>query len=138
MGYIAFNDGAAANVISSSPAPMTRFLGWKPKNNPVGPRHHALGTGIPYKIKLRDEQLASFSIVAIARVDLDIPLRFQQHAEQGGVFTVYTEDTSARVYTCYLAEGSTVSIDGPDENYEYSLSLTVMNNAQTTLMICNY
>jgi hypothetical protein len=134
-----------ANIVFNSitlqspvPAPGNRFLSWRPKANPIGPRHAALGSGQPYKVKLRDEQQASFIITNLRPSDLDTVLQFQDWAEQGGVFTVNTQDASSRSYTCYLAPETTVEIQGPDQDYEYSMSLTVINSAQTGRMLCVY
>jgi hypothetical protein len=138
MAYVAWNDGVASTLDNGYPAPANRFGSWKPEAPVVGPRHHALGTGIPYVRLHRTEQRVTLVIDKVPPSRLDLALRLQLHLRSAGSCDVYTLDAGARAYLgLYLAEGGDIEISDPDENNEHTVTIQLMNPAGTR-MLCVY
>lgn len=136
MSYVEFNDGSLVTLSNGLPAPGNRFLNWAPKPVVVGPRHHALGTGIPYVYKHALVHTVTFVLAEFPQSKLADLLRFKAHLDNGGSFTLYTEDAAARTYpNCYLAEGGSVDLSDPDPvELLRTLTATVMNAAGTPFL----
>lgn len=131
----------AATLVNGLPAPADRFAGWTPFRRPVGPRAHALGTGLPYKYRLRTDYGARFRLEYIKPTRHELVMRLIDHLENGGVVTVNTGDAAGRSYAaCYVAEGFDLSgaLEQSDRRtIEYTLTLELINSGAAD-MLCLY
>ena len=138
---ITWTDTAARTLDNGLHAPGGWFAGWTPFARSVGPRAHALGTGIPHKYEFRTDYGARFRLEHILPTSHGLVLRLIEHLENGGVVTVNTGDAASRSYAeCYLAEG--YDLRGVFEMtnrraFEFTLSLELIN-AGGEFMLCLY
>lgn len=125
-------------LTNGAPAPGDRFRGWIPISIPIGPLHHALGTGIPYKWTHRDDYGAKFSLPYIPNSEQDTCAQLIRHLLKGGLITVNTGDDDNNTYDCYLWPGSTPELSPPDpKDLKRVLTISVLNGVQED-MICAY
>ena len=136
---IEFNDGSGNTVIANGfPAPGDRFRGWKPLVNPVGPMHHALGTGVPYKYVHRTDYGAKFELPYLPNTAQADCIRLMGWLLIGGSVTVTTGDVLGGTYTCYLWPESDPELSVPDpKDLRRVLSLSLLNSTESP-MICQY
>ncbi len=136
---ITFSDDAGFVTIANGfDPPGDRLRGWKPLVSPIGPLHHALGTGIPYKYVHRRDYGAKFDLPYMPNDSQDDCQRLIDWMLSGGDITVNTGDTLGHSYTCYLWPGSEPELSAPDrQDLRRVLSLSVLN-ADAERMICEY
>lgn len=143
MASITFTDGIGTATITQADdgMPTSRFNNWRPNPMPIGEAAHGLGDGFLYRFKHRSDYRASFEMPRIKATDEDIVQRFKMHAEEGGVFTVTTDDSESNEYTeCQRAPDSEIEFELSDvELLEYTLRLTVLNVATSPVPLrCVY
>lgn len=134
------DDEGAETLVNVMPDAASVFTDWVPFQRSVGPRHTALGTGIPYKYGHRTDYGATFRLEHIAMHDADTAARLLRHLENGGSVTVNTDDMDGNVYTAYIAEdgdtdGALTRMGAP--LVEYVLDLKLINAAGAP-MTCLY
>lgn len=137
MAYITFNDGSAATLHASIPAPGDRLANWIPTNyRPVGGATHVTANERRHVFVVRRQYGAAFEVRPLyaggqAPSDLDIAERIVAHLRDGGTCALYTEDADAAEYTnCALWPGSVPSIRQIDpRTLEYALSIHLINLA---------
>jgi hypothetical protein len=128
----------AATLTNGKPAPGDRFTAWTPFTAPIGPRYAALGTGVLFSWAHRIDYGASFQLVEIPRTSLDLVMRLVRHLIAGGVVTVNTGDSAARVYSAGLRPETEPRLERSDrQNIEYTLSLELINRTGAD-MLCTY
>lgn len=139
MAYISFNDGETRVVRSVTPAPGDRFRDWVPTPIIIGPRHHALGSGIPYVVEHRTDYKVQFSIHQIRPADLANVVRLARWVGLGGIVSIFTEDLSGRAYQAYMGEGDDPPmLSPPDDEYLHDLQCSFMVYGSPYIPICNY
>lgn len=106
-----------------------RFGGWTPDGDPIGPRHAALGTGRPYVYEYRRDYSVRFTVGNFAPWQEPELVRFKLALESGLAITVFTGDSLGNVYTCYLREGATPSIQQDPETLDLSITVELINSA---------
>lgn len=129
MASITFTDGTGAVTLTNGQSgPGNRFREWTPTINRVADRRYALGTGVAYEYLFREDSLASFAIEGLPATQMENVARFTRWALAGNTFTVNTTDNNNRVYTCRIAEGSSVEVSQSDPTFfEYTMRVTVAN-----------
>jgi hypothetical protein len=141
MGAILFTDALGSDTLDNGfPAPGDRFRGWTPIDEPIGPLHHALGTGVPYKWVHREDHGARFTIAYIPNESQALAARLVAHLKRGGSVRVETGDTQNNVYdTCYLWPGSTPELSPPDpKDLRRTLTLAILQPGATEPLVCLY
>lgn len=133
------DDIGEATLASPAPAPGSRFAGWTPGVNKIGPKDVVLGTGRTNVFNFRTDYLASFQINYLTSAQLVVVHRLIEHLQTTDAEVVVTlEDDSEHEYTCVLAPGTVPQITFTDRRMlEYSLSL-VLKNTEANPMIADY
>jgi hypothetical protein len=136
---ISFTDDTGfVSITNGFPVPGDRLRGWKPLVSPIGPLHHALGTGVPYKWTHRRDYGAKFDLPYIPDSAQDDCQRLIDWMLTGGIITVTTGDQFTSTYECYLWPGSEPELSGPNpQDLKRTLSLSVLNS-EAERMICQY
>lgn len=139
MASITFTDNDGAVVLSNGlTSPGDRFRAWVPLVSPIGPLHHALGTGIPYLYEHRCDHGAKFQLPYIPNASQSDTLRLIRHVLRAGVFTVSTGDAYGAEYECYLWPGSSPEMSEPDPiTRERTLTVSALNSTEA-VMTCVY
>jgi hypothetical protein len=140
MASISFTDGSGTVEISNTLTSVaSRFQKWVPLVNPIGPLHHALGTGIPYQYEHRCDHGAKFVLPYIPNTVQSDCTRLLRHLLRAGSITVDTDDLTGNSYTCYLWPGSRPELSDPDPvTLERTLTLSVLNSDDDEVMECLY
>lgn len=143
--FISFTDGVGAAQLDNGKTAIaagvgSRFSGWAPFTNPIGPEENALGTGALYRFAFRTDYGASFELRDIPNSNLAIALRLIRHLLGGGTVSVTTGDTSGNVYgTCGLAPGAKPSLTMENATEQtFRLQLSLINLGAAADMICLY
>lgn len=131
MARIDFTDTiGAASLASPYPAPANRFLAQQPDYAHIGPRSYPMGGGPAIGFRFRGDDLLTLRIPGLRLgTEHDTALRLKAHLlSSGATCSLVGENVAATTYTAYLAPGSDVTIEGPDEHNEYTFSATFANN----------
>jgi len=137
---ISFNDGSGSQTITPT-AGDQRFNGWRPLPMTIGERAVGLGDGDTYQWVHRTDYGAAWRLPNLANSTEAVLQAFLLHANQGGVFTLTTDDSEANVYdSCKIAPGTLIELSDPDpETLEYTLTGAVINRATAaTPLRCVY
>jgi hypothetical protein len=66
--------------------------------------------------------------------DLAIAYALKEHLEAGGTVTLAGENVAGTTYTAFIAPGSKVAIEGPDEENEYAFRATLANSSAAAML----
>lgn len=124
-------------LTSSRPSPANHLRGFLADAMPIGPARHVLADAALHRERFRTDRMATFAIEGLTADQLEIAQLCKLHFENGGTGTLYTDDAAGRTYAIRKAPDTSISISGPDEDYEYTYSMTALNTGSSP-MVCVY
>lgn len=140
MASITFDDGSGSATISPVSS-VARFNGWTVPDEYVGEAANAVGDGRLYQWPSRVDYKATFTLADIPYSDQAKLGRFLKYANNGGLFTVTTDDLTSNVYTsCQVAPGTRIELSPPDpETLTYTLTATIVDmSVSPAPLLCQY
>lgn len=138
MASLAFNDGSAATLASTVPAPANRLRNWRAGVKSIGPGATALGTGARSQWRFRTDFTAALELPYLAEADTDVALRLIVHLLGGGTVTLATGDSASRSYTCTLQPDTEPSWTCEDRQEGYWTFACQLRNSAAAAMRCDY
>jgi hypothetical protein len=132
---ISFTDDTGfVSITNGFPVPGDRFRGWKPLVSPIGPLHHALGTGTPTSLGRTGRTTGPSSTCPTSRTARRTIASGSSDWKRGGHHHRHlTGDQFTSTYDCYLWPGSKPSL-GPAnaQDLRHVLSLAVLNTSRAS------
>lgn len=118
MAYFQFNDGALRTLTNLHPV-ASRFENWRPIPLVQGTVHEAMGSGMPYIKKYREDHKVYLELPYVKPSDLETAVRLVLHAQRRQLVTIGTTDTANRIYTGYLPKDDVIDIVAEPDDAEF-------------------
>jgi hypothetical protein len=124
---ITWTDGAGTSSLSPLYSSPSRFNGWTPDLNPIGPSAVALGTGQTFTFPFRNDLTVALEISPLPGASLELALRLKLHLMSRGQVFVSTDNFLASSFeTCILAPGTIPQIEFTNrQTMEYTFSVVL-------------